>query len=147
MSNTLRSRRGLRMSAAAAVMPLLALVHPGAARAEAAPLIWTFDKCATAYGVWEGTASIDGTTESLRTQLTGLRASGQVLHVTFDWQVGDTFLAPLSGTLNQATGAVVMSGVATQGAYAGSQVHEQGQLYDPARSCFAGTIRLMPATS
>ncbi|KRC91069.1 hypothetical protein ASE25_21835 [Terrabacter sp. Root85] len=91
--------------------------------------------------------SRQGATASLRTRLTSVRAGGTVLHVTFDWEVGETFIAPLTGTLNQSTGAVVMNGVVAEGAHAGSQVHEQGQLYDPDRSCFTGTIQVMPATS
>ena len=59
--------------------------------------------------------------------------------------VGSTYLAQLSGVLNLKTGAVVMKEPVTEGQYAGSQVHEEGKLSDPANSCFAGTIRVMPA--
>lgn len=133
------------LAAAAAIAPLLVLAPAGTARADA-PLTWTFDKCATKQdGVWKGTATLD-TTEKLRTELTSASQSGQILHVTFDWEVGNLFLAPLSGTLNLDTGAVVMNGTITEGAYAGSNVHEEGQLYDAENSCFAGTLTVQPAT-
>ena len=82
----------------------------------------------------------------VQTQLTGARQTGSVLQVEFDWHVGTAYLAQLSGVLNLKTGAVVMNGPVAEGQYAGSQVHEEGQRYDPARSCFAGTIRMMPAS-
>ena len=51
-----------------------------------------------------------------------------------------SFVARLDGTLNTATGAVVMSGRVARGAYRGSWVEEQGQLVDPATARFEGTI-------
>lgn len=124
---------------------LVALGQP--ATASSAPLIWTFDKCAAGSGTWQGTANgPTGVPEPLETQLTSIRQTKDVLHVDFDWYVGTTYLAQLSGTLNLKTGAVVMNGQITEGQYTGSQVHEEGQLYDPAKSCFAGTIRVLPAT-
>jgi hypothetical protein len=87
-----------------------------------------------------------GTPESLETHLTSARQTDGVLHVDFDWHVGDTYLAQLTGSLNLKTGAVVMNGQVAEGSYVGSQVHEEGQLYDPINSCFAGTIQVMPAS-
>ncbi|HZN71427.1 MAG TPA: hypothetical protein VFC00_07060 [Micromonosporaceae bacterium] len=114
---------------------------------QSAPLTWTFDKCSAGAGVWQGTATgPTGVAEPLQTQLTGARQTGSVLQVEFDWHVGTAYLAQLSGVLNLKTGAVVMNGPVAEGQYAGSQVHEEGQRYDPARSCFAGTIRMMPAS-
>ena len=84
--------------------------------------------------------------EPLQTQLTGSRQAGGVLQVEFDWHVGTAYLAQLSGVLNLETGAVVIDGCVTEGQFVGSQVHEEGQLYDPADSCFAGTIQVMPAS-
>ena len=147
MTTTIQPRRGRRAITAIALAPLLALAGAGAAHADSAPLRWTFDKCAAnTPGVWEGTATGFGATVPLRTELTGGWESAHILHVTFDWQVGDLYLARLEGTLNQQTGAVVMNGTVAEGDYAGSQVHEEGQLYDAARSCFAGTITVLPAT-
>lgn len=138
--------RGVSIAAFAAAIPV-ALTQPAAAGPDAAPLTWTFDKCAVAPGVWEGTVvGPSGESEGLTTQLTSARQSGQVLHVDFDWHVGDTYLARLTGTLNLNTGAVVMNGRIAEGAYVGSRVHEEGQLYDAAGSCFAGTIQVMPAS-
>lgn len=140
-----RHGRPIAALAVAAAVPI-ALVQPAAA-SDSAPLIWSFDKCAVADGVWHGTAQgPTGASEPLETRLTGLRQTDSVLHVDFDWQVGDTYLARLSGVLNLETGAVVMNGRVAEGQFAGSQVHEEGQLYDAENSCFAGTIRVLPAT-
>jgi hypothetical protein len=146
MTATIQPRRGRRAIAATAIAPLLALAYAGAAHADSAPLTWTFDKCPVSASVWEGTATGLGTTVPLRTELTGGWAAAHILHVTFDWEVGDLYVARLSGTLNQKTGAVVMNGTVAEGDYAGSQVHEEGQLYDADRGCFAGTITVLPAT-
>jgi hypothetical protein len=143
------SRRGPSIAALvlAAVAPV-ALAGPATAAPQSAPLTWTFDKCSIGPGVWQGTATgPSGVAEPLHTQLTRARQTGSVLQVEFDWHVGTTYLAQLGGVLNLKTGAVVMNGPVTEGQYAGSQVHEEGQLYDPANSCFAGTIRVMPASA
>jgi len=139
-------RTGLSVAALAIAVPIM-LSQPATASASPAPLIWTFDKCAAGPGVWHGTARGPGNTEeALETQLTGLRQTGDALHVDFNWYVGQIYLAQLSGTLNLATGAVVINGRVAEGSYAGSRVHEEGQLYDPTNSCFAGTIQVMPAS-
>jgi hypothetical protein len=142
------SRHGPSIAALvlAATAPV-ALAGPAAAVPESAPLIWTFDKCSVGPGMWQGTAiGPTGASESLETQLTSSRQTGNVLQVEFNWQVGTTYLAQLSGILNLKTGAVVMNGPVTEGQYVGSQVHEEGQLYDPVNSCFSGTIRVIPAS-
>jgi hypothetical protein len=146
MATTIQRRRGRRAIAATAIAPLLALAGASMAQADSAPLTWTFDKCAVSATTWEGTATGLGTTVPLRTELTGGWASAHIVHVTFDWQVGDLYLAGLEGTLNQQTGAVVMNGTVAEGDHAGSRVHEEGQLYDADRGCFAGTITVLPAT-
>jgi len=140
------SRYGVSIAALAlAATAPVALAGPATA-AQSALLTWTFDKCSVGPGAWQGTATgPSGVAEPLQTQLTGARQTGSVLQVEFDWHVGTTYLAQLSGVLNLKTGAVVMNGTVTEGQYVGSQVHEEGQLYDPANSCFAGTIRVMPA--
>ena len=146
MSTTIQRRRGRRAIAATAIAPLLALAYAGAAHADSAPLTWTFEKCATSGSTWEGTATGPDGTVALRTELTGLRETARIWHVSLDWEVGDLYLARLNGTLNLKTGAVVMNGTVAEGDYAGSQVHEEGQLYDADRGCFAGTITVIPAT-
>ena len=142
------SRHGKLIAALAlAATAPVALAGPATAAPPSAPLTWTFDKCSAGLGVWQGTATgPTGVTEQLQTELTSARQTGRVLQVEFDWHVGATYLAQLSGVLNLKTGAVVMNGRVTEGQYVGSQVHEEGQLYDPANSCFAGTIRVMPAS-
>jgi hypothetical protein len=141
------SRHGPSIAALAlAAAAPVALAGPATA-APQSPLTWTFDKCAVGPGAWQGTATgPTGVAEPLQTQLTSVRQTGSVLQVEFDWHVGSTYLAQLSGVLNLETGAVVMNGPITEGQFAGSQVHEEGQLYDAANSCFAGTIRVMPAS-
>jgi hypothetical protein len=140
-------RPGLRclFVAALAATGSVALAQPALAQSSAVPRTWTFEKCQVAPGVWQGKATApDGTAEPLETRLTGLRQTDAVLHVEFDWYVGDTYLAKLSGTLDTATGAVIMNGRVAEGLYEGSRVHEEGQLTDAANSCFSGTIRVMP---
>jgi hypothetical protein len=97
---------------------------------------------------WTGTVSGD-VSGGLTTQLTSLRVSGPVWHVTFDWIIdaGErSFVADLSGTLNTNTGRVVMNGTVVEGWLLGARVHEQGQLVDPATLRFVGDIRVMPAS-
>jgi hypothetical protein len=48
-------RTGLSIAALATAIPIV-LSQPATASASSAPLIWTFDKCATGPGVWQGTA-------------------------------------------------------------------------------------------
>jgi len=101
--------------------------------------------------VWHGTVTGD-VQGGLTTVLTDLRIAGPIWHVRFDWIVsaGDqSFVADLNGILNTRTGAVVMSGRATEefDYLAGAQVQERGQLVDPENSCFEGTIRVLPATA
>jgi len=139
-------RTGQSIAALTIAVPIM-LSSPATASASSAALIWTFDKCATGPGVWHGTARGPGNTEEpLETRLTSLRQSGDVLHVDFNWYVGETYLAQLTGTLNLTTGAVVMNGRVAEGSHVGSRVHEEGQLYDATNSCFAGTIQVMPAS-
>ncbi|HEV2131842.1 MAG TPA: hypothetical protein VGR27_12095 [Longimicrobiaceae bacterium] len=126
-----------------------AAVFSKAANAPNKPVRLDFEKCAVAAGVWEGTVAgdIEG---DLRTELTELRVTGPVWHVRFNWIITageQSFTADLKGILNTVTGRVVMNGRIVEGYLAGAQVHEQGQLVDADRSCFAGTIRVMPATA
>lgn len=140
-------RRWLSVAALAATIPV-ALSQPALAGPNAAPRIWTFEKCEVGVGVWQGTAKgPNGIPEPLETRLISLRATDDVLHVEFNWRVGNTYLAELSGTLNTSTGAVVMNGRVAEGSYEGSRVHEEGQLTDGSSSCFSGTIRVLPADS
>ena len=100
MTTTIQRRRGRRAVAATAIAPLLALAYAGAAHADSAPLTWTFEKCATSGSTWEGTATGPDGTVALRTELTGLRETARIWHVSLDWEVGDLYLARLNGTLN-----------------------------------------------
>ena len=119
------------------------------AGASSAPVRLTFDKVATGPGVWHGTVAgdIDG---GLTTDLLSLDTTGPIWHVTFDWVIDagpSSFTARLSGVLNTTTGGVVMDGTVVSGYLLGAQVHEEGQLVNPATIEFAGSIRLMPATA
>ena len=135
---------------------LLALGSVGAvgassASAESAPVRLSFDKSIVdpTAGVWEGATAGD-VAGALRTELRGLQVTGPIWHVSFDWIVTagpQSFTARLSGILNTATGAVVMNGTVIDGWLEGAQVHETGQLVDPAVLRFQGSIRLMPATA
>jgi len=125
----------------------------GAASAAASnePVRIGFDKSIsdrTAF-VWTGIVSGD-VSGTLTTRLTGLDVSGPIWHVRFDWIIdagARSFVADLSGILNTDTGQVVMNGTVVQGWLSGAQVHEEGQLVDPATLRFAGEIQLMPASA
>ena len=120
-----------------------------AAASSSAPVRLTFDKSAVAQGVWQGTVEGD-VSGSLTTELEGLRISGPIWHVTFDWIISagaSSFTARLYGILNTNTGAVVMNGTVVDGYLLGAQVHEEGQLVDLTTLQFVGSIRLMPATA
>ncbi len=129
-----------------AAAPSLAL-HASAVPAQ--PVRLQFHKCAVDDGIWEGevTGDLEG---DLRTELLELRVAGIVWHVRFLWIIdaGDkSFVADLNGILNLNTGRVVMNGTVVEGYLEGARVHEEGLLVDPVNSCFAGTIRIMPATA
>ena len=126
-------------------------VGASSASAESAPVRLSFDKSIVdpTAGVWEGATAGD-VAGALRTELRGLQVTGPIWHVSFDWIVTagpQSFTARLSGVLNTATGAVVMNGTVIDGWLEGAQVHETGQLVDPAVLRFQGSIRLMPATA
>jgi hypothetical protein len=129
----------------------LALLPQAVFAGNNAPVNLTFSKQSSGIGTWEGTVSGD-LEGQLTTVLTDLRVSGPVWHVEFDWIVdaaGDAndFTAHLSGILNTDTGSVVMNGTVVEGWLLGAQVHEEGQLVDPATLAFEGTIRIMPGTA
>lgn len=113
------------------------------------PVRIRFDKSAVAEGVWNGSVSGD-VSGDLTTRLQSLRVEGVIWHVVFTWEIDagpDSFTALLSGTLNTDTGRVVMNGRVVEGKWLGAQVHEEGQLIDPASLRFQGDIRIMPETA
>jgi hypothetical protein len=57
------------------------------------------------------------------------------------------FTAHLTGALNTMTGKVIMNGAVVEGWLLGAQVHEEGQLVDPATLGCDGAIRIMPAAA
>jgi hypothetical protein len=112
------------------------------------PLELSFDKTAVSEGFWQGTVDgdISGT---LITVLTDVQTSDPIWDVRFDWIIiaGDqSFVADLSGTLNNETGAAVMDGTVVEGYLLGAEVHEEGRLVDPATLQFQGSIQLIPTT-
>jgi hypothetical protein len=93
-------------------------------------------------------AAVKGTLASMIVPYT-LDASGPVWHFTFEWDVTadvaqKSFVALTDGTLDTATGSVVMDGSVVRGWHLGARVHEEGQLVDPSTLTFAGTIVIMP---
>jgi len=129
----------------------LALLPQAVAAGNNAPVNLTFSKQSSGIGTWEGTVSGD-LEGQLTTVLTDIRVSGPIWHVEFDWIVDADddaydFTAHLGGVLNTKTGSVVMNGTVVEGWLIGAQVHEEGQLVDPATLGFEGTIRIMPGTA
>jgi hypothetical protein len=100
--------------------------------------------------VFEGTTSGDAP-GTLTSKLVSLdAAAGPILHVTFDWIVSSgskSFTARTSGIWNTNTGSVVMNGRVIVGYLNGAQVHEEGQLIDPATLSFQGFLQLLPNTA
>lgn len=119
------------------------------ASGEPIPVQLQFDKQGGANGIWNGSVT-GGVEGSLTTQLLSLVPAGPVLKVSFAWIVDageQSFTAVLYGTLNTLTGQVEMDGTIVEGWLAGAQVHEEGQLVDPATGRFQGTITILPATA
>ena len=113
------------------------------------PIRLQFDKQGGANGIWTGTVTGD-MEGALTTQLLALTSNGPILNVSFAWIVSggeQNFTAVLHGTLNSLTGQVEMDGTIVEGWLAGAQVHEEGQLIDPATGRFQGMIAIFPATA
>lgn len=131
----------------------VAVVAVGASSATAQPPIQVdFVKHAPDPAVFVFEGSVAGAvTGSLASHLVTLNAvTGPIYHVTFEWNVTagtKSFTADTSGTWNTLTGAVVMNGRVVAGYLKGAQVHEEGQLLDPASLTFGGFLRLLPGTA
>jgi hypothetical protein len=99
--------------------------------------------------VWHGTATMDGVSGALVSSIDltapGTRSAGSTLHATVRWVVtGDLELEMETvGVVNFNNGIVRTNGQVVSGPYAGSQVHQQGQLVGLDAS---GFLRIQPAT-
>jgi hypothetical protein len=128
-----------------------ALLPQVMAAADSAPVNLTFAKESSGPGEWQGV--VGGDVEGqLTTVLTGLRVTGSIWQVEFDWiiEAADpaySFTARLTGILNTKTGKVVMNGTVVEGWLLGARVHEEGQLVNPDTLGFIGSIRILPATA
>src|SRR5262245_56145809 len=140
-----------------AVAMLVALVAAiaavGAPSATAAPPVqvdWAKHLVDPATLSFAGTSS-GAAPGTMTSQLVSLDAqAGPILHITFRWTIsspGKSFTAVTSGIWNTNTGRVVMNGRVTDGYLEGAQVHEEGQLVDPATLSFEGFLRLLPSTA
>jgi hypothetical protein len=141
--------RGLHVLLLLTALTVAGVTSATSPAAASDPVRLTFDKHQVAPGVWQGTVSGD-ITGALTTKLLSRDVTGPIWQVTFDWIVeaaSSSFTARLAGTLNTKTGAVVMNGTVTEGHLRGAQVHEEGQLVDPATTEFVGSIQIMPATA
>jgi len=117
------------------------------ASASNAPVRVTFDKTVSNPLTFTFTGTTDGDVPGdLKSQLVSLdRESGPNLHIVFDWTVSagaHSFVARTSGIWNTKTGSVVMNGTVIEGYLLGAQVHEEGQLIDPATLRFQGSLQL-----
>jgi hypothetical protein len=149
MSRTIITRIFVIAILAAFVLAAFPQAASASAASDLSPIKLQFDKQGGANGIWNGTVSgdIEG---ALTTQLLSLEQVGPILKVSFAWIVnaGDqSFTAVLYGTLNTLTGRVEMDGTVVEGWLAGAQVHEEGQLVDPAAGRFQGTISIFPMTA
>jgi hypothetical protein len=121
----------------------------------AAPVVATFEKWfmpdegPETLLVWHGSVTLDGKTGDLESTIDliepGSRFAGQTLHATVRWVVtGDLEIEfETSGVVNLNNGIVRTNGHVVSGPYAGSRVHQQGQLVGMDAS---GFLRIAPAT-
>src|SRR3954447_18781418 len=140
------------ISKAALLATLVLTAFAPASSASNAPLRVTFDKQVTdpATFAFAGTTGGD-VAGGLVSQLVSLDGqTGPNLHIVFDWNVtagAQSFVARTSGIWNTKTGSVVMNGTVIDGYLLGAQVHEVGQLVDPAKLRFQGSLQLMPGSA
>jgi hypothetical protein len=121
----------------------------------ASPVTMAFDKVfMPAQGsatllVWHGTATVNGVSAFLESSIDltapGTRWAGPTLYATVRWKVtGDLeTVIETVGVVNFNNGIVRTNGQVVSGAYAGSQVYQQGQLVGLDAS---GFLRIQPAT-
>lgn len=149
------SRRTSALAAAAlAAAAFGALVTPASAT-PAAQDTFCFAKHAVAPGAWVGTyaaASGNGSCDAagglpMTSHLTSTPVpTGQVLHITIQWQFLDAegglaFQTDQRGLLKLGSGDVVLNGVVTDGARVGARTHDEGSPTDTVGS-YAGIMRL-----
>jgi hypothetical protein len=121
----------------------------------ASPVTMTFDKVfmpaqgSETFLVWHGTATLGGVSaplvSSIDLTLPGTRWAGPTLYATVRWEVtGDLeTVIETVGVVNFNNGIVRTNGQVVSGPYAGSRVHQQGQLVGLDAS---GFLRIHPAT-
>jgi hypothetical protein len=123
--------------------------------APAAPATMTFDKVfmpdqsSETLLVWHGTATMNGVSEafvsSIDLTVPGTRWVGSTLHATVLWVVTGALETEIEtvGVVNFNNGIVRTNGKVVSGPYAGSQVHQEGQLVGLDAS---GFLRIKPAS-
>lgn len=126
-------------------------------RPASAPVIATFSKGfmpeegPETLLVWYGTVTLDGVTGALVSTIDladpATRWAGATLHATVRWVVTGALEIEFetNGVVNLTNGIVRTNGRVVSGPYAGSQVHQQGQL-DLDRFDAHGFFRIHPAT-
>lgn len=131
-------------------LALAACLAVATAPASAAPVVrLSFDKVETAPGVWQGNASgpISG---PIVVTLDSLSTTGAVWHIAVDWSIdagADSFTAHLAGTLDPATGSIVLNGSVTSGYLAGARAHLDATVVDPSDFEIAGALQLDPGSA
>jgi hypothetical protein len=130
---------------------------PGAAAlvVPAAPIRMDYVKVETAAGSlnWLGHVSGD-VNGGLETRVVAASQSGHILHIRTQWSVdagAQSFEASLDGTLDTATGALLLNGEVTRGYLAGARAHTEGRLTGTdtgtGGTVFEGFLRIMPASA
>jgi hypothetical protein len=121
----------------------------------ARPATMTFDKVfmpnqgSETLLVWHGTATMKGISGTLVSSIDltapGTRWAGSTLHATVLWVVTGDLETEIEtiGVVNFNNGIVRTNGKVVSGPYAGSQVHQQGQLVGLDAS---GFLRIKPAS-
>lgn len=135
---------------AAAALSVGGAIGVGADLAQASrpggPATIVFDKTLVAGATWTGDArgSLDGDLHSTWLNPVAFDGLGMT-QVEMLWEIdtdGADWSAVLSGTLDEATGAVTMRGVVDDGPWEGCHVSEHGQLVDPGTFRFVGMIEI-----
>jgi hypothetical protein len=148
MSQSEHVQSPLRRAATILAACVLAVAASGAV-AQPASLTLEFEKAGVSDIVWVGTIAGD-VSGVLTTVLVSTDSSASVWLIDFYWIVTAddperSFLARLAGTLDSESGVVTMSGRVIDGYHEGATVEELGQMVDPDRSAFRGTIVIAPS--
>lgn len=159
-TRTFTSRTMAILATGALILPACSETTPTSPGAEAlvvpaAPIRMDYVKIETAPGSlnWLGQVSGD-VNGGLETRVVAATQSGHILHIQTKWSVdagAASFQASLDGTLDAATGALLLNGEVTSGYLAGARAYNEGHLTGidgvTGGTIFKGFLRIMPGST